>query len=389
MHDRLRQLAVAQFEALDKNTRLVVIHPNYGQQHTVLGDLFDQIDAYVRFEGNDLSKEELHAQLEDALEQETKLPAKAIIALDECDRADADALDAFICDLVTHTSARYIIFGRQMPQNVIEDPTLRQKTSFIPHDEEAILWDYAQLADDEILLEVRALGEGHVLLNGKRIDNWDGVLPRSLFFYLVDRGMTTRNEIFENFWPNLNVREATNVFHVTKRKISEVLGIDLTTYFSGFYRLSPEIKLSYDVVAFKEIVQNSAVAQTDDEAEALLEKASKLYQGDFLATMDVDWAKNRQQELTLDYADALINLAEAYYNHGHLQNALGLYIRAAGLGQNDTKQVYRIMQIYREMNQYDRALQVYEDFATMTEEPDLRLQDLQREIRQESEQTVA
>ena len=41
--------------------------------------------------------------------------------------------------------------------------------------------------------------------------------------------MVTRDEIFETFWPGLPTKEATNVFHVTKRKISERLGYELTS----------------------------------------------------------------------------------------------------------------------------------------------------------------
>src|SRR5690606_35142968 len=151
--------------------------------------------------------------------------------------------------------------------------------------------------------------EGRVLLNGKSVDNWDGVLPRSLFFYMVDRGMTTRNEIFDTFWPNLSTREATNVFHVTKRKISEVLGLDLTTYWSGFYRISPNIELSYDVVLFTELVQNSAISSGED-AITKLNSAIELYQGQFLYGMDMNWTYHRRSELNEDYSDAIATLAE-------------------------------------------------------------------------------
>ena len=40
----------------------------------------------------------------------------------------------------------------------------------------------------------------------------------------------TRADIFKEFWPGLPIKSATNVFHVTKRKIGERLGCDLTSY---------------------------------------------------------------------------------------------------------------------------------------------------------------
>src|SRR5690606_15826942 len=74
-------------------------------------------------------------------------------------------------------------------------------------------------------LEVYSLGRGYALVNGQMITNWDGALPRNLFFYFMDHPLVTRDEIFATFWPNLSVKEATNVFHVTKRKISERISL--------------------------------------------------------------------------------------------------------------------------------------------------------------------
>jgi len=90
-------------------------------------------------------------------------------------------------------------------------------------------------------LEVYALGRGYALVNGQEITNWDGALPRNLFFFFMDNPLITRDEIFATFWPGLSVKEATNVFHVTKRKISERISMkvaetgsyELTQYTSG------------------------------------------------------------------------------------------------------------------------------------------------------------
>ena len=77
-------------------------------------------------------------------------------------------------------------------------------------------------------LEVYAFGRGHALVNGLPITNWDGALPRNLFFFFMDHPLVTRDEIFETFWPDLSVKEATNVFHVTKRKITERISMKIS-----------------------------------------------------------------------------------------------------------------------------------------------------------------
>lgn len=61
-------------------------------------------------------------------------------------------------------------------------------------------------------LEVYSFGRGYVLVNGEPITNWDGALPRNLFFYFIDNPLLTRDQIFETFWPDLPIKEATNVF---------------------------------------------------------------------------------------------------------------------------------------------------------------------------------
>jgi hypothetical protein len=134
-------------------------------------------------------------------------------------------------------------------------------------------------------LEVYALGRGHALVNGAQITNWDGALPRNLFFYFLDRPLVTRDEIFETFWPELSVKEATNVFHVTKRKISERISMkvntpgsyELTQYNGGFYLPSEKIVRHYDVADFQEAIERALVARDEREEETLLRRAINSY----------------------------------------------------------------------------------------------------------------
>ncbi len=368
MFNYLRTLAVRQFQNLKEHIRLVVIHPNYVQQHIMLAEMLDKKLIYMRFEGARLTYSDLQEQFHRALQlqdcSQADLAKIDYLILDECDRASSEALDPFLHDSIKAVSTgKVLIFTREIPRPIIENAELRSHTSFIPDDASFMLWDYAQRQDESALLEVRSFGDGRVLLNGRNVDNWDGVLPRSLFFYLVDRGMTTRNEIFDTFWPNLTKREATNVFHVTKRKISEVLGIDLTIYWSGFYRISPNIQLSYDVVLFTEMVQNSAVAKPEEAAD-LLTRASALYRGHFLYKMDMEWARKRREELCQDYADALASLAKVKSELGAKEDALNLYLRAAANNRNREDLTSAIMGLYGDLNMPADALHVYDLLET-------------------------
>lgn len=391
MFNHLKALAITQLKALDTHIRVVVIHPNYTQQHILLSELYGQQKdlLYVRFVGKKLNKTETEEQFEATLGSKAFLDGTCSnIVLDECDRLQPKALSRLVNDtLKRYPHCRIYIFSRELPYQVLSDADLRPKTAFIPHDPSFMLWDYAQREPEPTLLEVRSFGEGHVYLNGKRVTNWDGILPRSLFFYLVDKGMTTRNDIFETFWPNLTVREATNVFHVTKRKISEVLGLDLTTYWSGFYRVSSDVQLSYDVILFTEMLQNGAIAE-GDEADSLLTRAIGLYEGNFLQTMEMEWAVKRRRELMQDYSDALISLAKIKAEKDQKQEALGLYLRALANNRHREDLTISIMQLYREQGRHHDALSAYKRLkdelsADLGVPPAQNVQALAAEIRQE------
>ncbi len=387
-----QEFAIRQLDDLASEIRLVVVHPAYKQQHSLLNALINNPGSvYVRFDGTGLTHAQLVQQLDSAVatqESDPSLDRVGTLVLDECDRADAEAFDALLPELVARSGpARLVIITRDVPRSVITSESVRRQTSFVPVEESLMLWDYAHQDEGTALLEVRALGTGRILLNGQSVDNWDGVLPRSLFFYLIDRGMTTRSEIFETFWPTLSTREATNVFHVTKRKISEVLGMDLTVYWSGFYRISPDIKLSYDAAVFSEMIQDSEVA-TPEQALRLLERAISLYRCDYLTSVDMEWTTKRRKELLETYGEALINLAKIVEKSGDIRRALGLYVRAAVTTPQREDLARSIMSLYRDLGKHEDAILTYERLEAELEtnlgvSPAPQLQELRDFIRSE------
>jgi DNA-binding SARP family transcriptional activator len=203
-------------------------------------------------------------------------------------------------------------------------------------------------------LEVYGLGRGHVLVNGQEIVHWDGALPRNLFFYLVDHPLITRDEIFATFWPELDVKAATNVFHVTKRKIGELISArvadggsyPLTQFSQGFYRLNEAIAQHYDVNDFLEAVDEAMGATSEAQEQTLLTRAIALYQGPFLETVTMPWANQRRDQVRREYTQALISLARWHQRQGDLPEALGFYLRAVKEAP-EREDVHReVMQIY-------------------------------------------
>lgn len=304
-------------------TRVIVLHPNAERQHIYMWEPLSVAGScYVRLDGVGLRCDDVRAQVAAAGE------ATSWLVLDEIDRVQDEALAQICAELLAQQpSLKLVLAGRLLPAAVLNEPALRPLIQFYPVDNASELYDYLQHDHERPLLEVKSFGVGRVYLNGHQIEAWDGVLPRLLFFYLIDKGMVTRDEIFRTFWPSMSVKEATNVFHVTKRKVNEVLGIDLTVYQSGYYRITDRVTLLYDVRQFNRTLQASEVSETY-EVEPLLQDTIRLYQGDFLSTSDAEWVLQRRFEMRQAYASALYAIGMLYESQGEQALAENYFLRA-------------------------------------------------------------
>ena len=216
-------------------------------------------------------------------------------------------------------------------------------------------------------LEVYAMGRGYALVNGQEITNWDGALPRNLFFYFVDNPLVTRDQIFEVFWPKLNTKEATNVFHVTKRKISERITMkvnepgsyELTQYGSGFYTPSEKVIRYYDVYEFENAIKNAMVTVEEKEEEQLFRRAIELYRGPFLQETNMSWMQERRAELRQLYSQALIGMGRLRRAEGDNEEALGFFIRSLKETPKREDIHRQVMNIYYEQDMISDAEQQY------------------------------
>jgi two-component SAPR family response regulator len=217
-------------------------------------------------------------------------------------------------------------------------------------------------------LEVYALGRGYALVNGQQITNWDGALPRNLFFFFMDRPLVTRDEIFETFWPDLSVKEATNVFHVTKRKISERISMkvgdtrnyELTQYSGGFYMPSEKIVRHYDVSDFQAAIERAMVTGDEREEHELLTQAIDLYKAPFLQTVSMRWTEERRDQLRQLYSQALISMARIHKRRDDLAGALGYFVRSLR-ETPEREDIHReVMSIYVKMDRPEDARMQYQ-----------------------------
>jgi two-component SAPR family response regulator len=222
-------------------------------------------------------------------------------------------------------------------------------------------------------LEVYAFGRGHVLVNGQEITNWDGALPRNLFFFFIDNPLVTRDDIFATFWPNLTVKEATNVFHVTKRKISERITMkveddgnyELTQYASGFYMPSDKIVRHYDVGDFQAAVERATNTLNEQEEERLFRRAVDLYKAPFLETVTMPWVEARRDHLRQLYSQALVGMGRIHKRKNEPELALGFFTRSLK-ETPEREDIHReVMNLYLQLDMREDARQQYQHLEKM------------------------
>lgn len=379
-----------QLDSLADTTQIIFVHPHCHQQNRVVHFLINQNNTiYIRLEGQNLTIYDLKSQISTHLDSSRPDQVDMII-LDECDRADQSEFNIFLKLFADEQKGKRIaVTSRVIAQDLLEDEQFRQRSQFIPVNEELMLYDYAQRDSKNTLVEVRSFGSGHVHVDGRPIENWDGILPRRLFFYFADRGIVTRNDIFQTFWPDLPKREATNVFHVTKRKVTDVIGKPFTKFGNGFYRIAPEIELRYDVVHFTDLIQSSII-KADISAVELLENALTLYRAPFLSSKydyDTPWIEKRQQEIHEMCGEAMSILAGHQFNAGNEEQALGHYLSALKILNHREDIVEKVMSIYQEHGQLKDALDLYDWIKNNLQsdydiQPNASLQELSNKIKQ-------
>ncbi|MFC1960011.1 BTAD domain-containing putative transcriptional regulator [Chloroflexota bacterium] len=325
-------------------------HPSFGhnlnlvEEHTAEGTMQHWLDA-------------LAADLNEWTDQ------PFLLVLDEYDRSDsADDIQRFIEALVPllPSHCRVIINSRTLPR-LPWVSLIACNQAIILEDEHLITGDFYDHRQQENgpRLDVTALGPGYVSLNDGLITTWEGHLPRLLFFFVLDRPTVTRSEICQAFWPNLEIEQAVNVFHVTKRRLHKALGKDVLVHEHGYYRVNPELVVYYDVIDFVGELVNGRATTAADKIEHW-QRAIDLYRGPFLQGHNDQWIQNRRASFLTGYMEAVTGMANIRYEKGSTEHALRLYLRA--LNEDETREDIhqKVMQLYAEMGRRSEAAAHYQ-----------------------------
>ena len=252
------------------------------------------------------------------------------LVLDEFDRAaQADDVQRFVERLSHYAPERckLVLNGRTLPRM----PWL----SMIAKGHAVILRDgmivrddiYGNRNSDGASLKVLSMGPGYVFLDDYLIDNWEGHLPRLLLFFAMDRPEVTRNQICQTFWPKLDIDQAVNVFHVTKRRLHKAVGMDVLAHDGTYYRIDPRLPFYFDAFEFVEALLEGRHGDPADPFD-LWQRVAKLYRGPFLQGHSDGWIVERREAYQNAYVEALENIAAIWEERESFELALHTLTRA-------------------------------------------------------------
>ncbi|MBN8635597.1 MAG: hypothetical protein J0M07_09780 [Anaerolineae bacterium] len=284
------------------------------------------------------------------------------LILDEYDRSDeADDIQMFIEKLTAHLPdhCKLIINSRTLPRLPWVSMIARGDAVII-EDEQVIRRDFYEIqGKGSKMLEVYALGPGFVLLNDQPIDSWEGHLPRLLFFFALDRPVITRSEICQAFWPELDMDQAVNVFHVTKRRLHKALDMDVLVHDEGYYRVNPDLDIYYDVMHYVAHLMD-ARDQRSSSTLAAWQRTIDLYRGPFLQGHNDGWIQDRRADFRAGYLEALMNMAQYRLTEDRPEHALSLYQRALS-EDNQREDLHReVMNLFSKLGRRSEAAAHYQ-----------------------------
>lgn len=327
-------------------------HPSFGQHlNRHAANFSENSDALVKALAQDLRE----------LSDET-----FILILDEYDSSDmADDIQVFMERLIDYLPEQCTLFisSRTLPR--LSWISIIAKGRAVILDDERLVTEnfYDTRKTGETVLEVFSLGPGFVLLNYRPIDTWEGHLPRLLFFFALDRPVITRSEICASFWPELDVDQAVNVFHVTKRRLHKALDMDVLLHENNVYRLNPALNIEYDAMQFAtQLLQGRGLEGIDRFRK--FQAAADLYRGPFLKGHNDAWIETRRLDFQRGYIEALTEMGYMRLSENRTEQALNLFKHALDENPFNEPLHRQVMQHYQQLGRYSEAIMHYRNLET-------------------------
>ena len=194
---------------------------------------------------------------------------------------------------------------------------LRGKTSYVPSGQAHIV--------------IRTLGRIQIKVGDQGITtaDWRTQTSRDFFLFLLSHPEgTTKEEIAEIFWPYGSAESTKLRFKNTIYRVRRALGPESITYIDDFYRFNRSVDYEYDAEDFMTELTIANSSDTPAEQIKHLKAAVNYYHGAFLPKLDMEWALVLRTQMQHAFMDAVIKLANLYFQADQYQPAIHIANRA-------------------------------------------------------------
>jgi ATP/maltotriose-dependent transcriptional regulator MalT/DNA-binding SARP family transcriptional activator len=264
-------------------------------------------------------------------------------------------LQPFFDQLMNAPSKEHVLYigpGHEQPEGLSEQSALPQP-----------LQDRQEVSS----MQIRALGEPQVILNGLVVTHWRMARAMELFFFLLESGHPVRkSQIIDALWPEQDSEQIDSTVRTTIYYLRKALGEKCVVFQSGRYRLNfptPGEKIWYDVAVFDEHyvqAKKALEAQDDAAAEAAFAKMVELYHGDYVQSFFNDWCAFRRDKLRQAFVDAHHQLALIAWRREDWEGSLLHWQRLLLIDSCYEVAHYNIMRCYLQQGKRELALRQFQ-----------------------------
>jgi DNA-binding SARP family transcriptional activator/CheY-like chemotaxis protein len=233
-------------------------------------------------------------------------------------------------------------------------------------------------------LRIQTFGQFQIWRDDQAIGIWERPQAELVVKYLLVRRArggraVAADELITRLWPDADEESGRKKLLPLISNARHTLEPDIEPRDSNFilrsangYNFDLGESGSWDLLEFREHLRLGTQFLKQErwaEAIAQLEKGRTLYKGDFLAEdRYTDWVIDIRREITADFCNLLVQLADAYAAHG--DHAEAIKACEAALSKDPLlENVYRkLMQIYYCTGEKGQALKVYRNCIKLFEE---------------------
>jgi len=233
-------------------------------------------------------------------------------------------------------------------------------------------------------LRLRTFGQLQIWRDDQAIGMWERPQAETIVkLLLVRRARGGRavaaDELITRLWPDDDAESGRKKLLPLISNARRTLEPDIEPRDSNFilrssngYYFNINEAVTWDLMGFQDYLRQGSIYSKEgrwDEAIAELEKGRALYRGDFLAEdRYADWAIDIRREITGDYCNLLVQLADAYAALGRYEQAVEACEAALAKDPLLEGGYRRLMRFHYCNGEKAKALKVYRDCIKLFEE---------------------